>query len=128
LRIFTARLAQKLLHAREILAIYESQWYAFYCMCAKRVLCQWLTAYLQPHSMPSFFLVSNNYTFADGRSHEWWVLFPLCRWSILISRLVSRKLNHCAIDENDGSLCRKCMRCKIFATHSLANRDGLTIF
>lgn len=30
--------------------------------------------------------------------------FPLCRWSILISRLVSRKLNHCTIDRNNGSL------------------------
>lgn len=48
--------------------------------------------------------------------------FLFCHWSILISRLVSRKLNHCAIDENDGSLCRKFMRCKILAMHSLSKQ------
>lgn len=46
------------------------------------------------------------------------LLFPLPPppRSILISRPVSRKLNHCTIGENDGSLCRKFMRCKILAT------------
>lgn len=40
-------------------------------------------------------------------------LSPFLSRSILISRPVSRKLNHCTIGENDGSLCHKFMRRKI---------------
>jgi len=48
--------------------------------------------------------LNNSHT--NGRSREGGPL-PSFPGLILISRPVSRKLNHCAVDENDGSLCRK---------------------
>lgn len=64
----------------------------------------------------SWFRITTRLPMVDRTTPSDGAPFPLFRWSILISRLVSRKLNHCTIDRNNGSLCRTLIRCKILAT------------
>lgn len=94
---------------------------AHFVTCVQNVSCaNDLRDLFTTHSTPSFSLISNNDTLAGSwscntkrLSSAFSSLPPFLSRSILISRPVSRKLNHCAIDENDGSLCHKFMRRKI---------------